>query len=80
MLVGKIVKEIIKFRGHSYLSLAKKLGHEHASAVSNRLTDKSPIQINVLLRMIDALDCELVIRSKTKDKTEWIVSGTESEK
>lgn len=79
MMVGKIVKEVIKFRGHSYLSLAKKLGHEHASAVSNRLTDKSPIQINVLLRMLDALDCELIIRSKTKDRTEWIITQEDAE-
>ena len=79
MMVGKIVKEVIKFRGHSYLSLAKKLGHEHASAVSNRLTDKSPIQINVLLRMLDALDCELIIRSKTKDRTEWIITQEDTE-
>ena len=77
MQAGKIVKEIIKLRGHSFLSLAKKLGHEHASAVSNRLTDKSPMQINVLLRLLEALDCELIIRSKTKDKTEWVVTPKE---
>ena len=74
MKVGEIVKSIFKDRNVSYLTVAQKLGYKHASAVSNRLDDKRSLQVDNLLNILQALDCELVIRSTTKDKTEWIVS------
>ena len=73
MKVGEIVKSIFKERNVSYLKVAEKLGYKHASAVSNRLDDKRSIQVGTLLDILRELDCELVIRSTTKDKTEWVV-------
>lgn len=73
MKVGEIVKSIFKERNVSYLTVAQKLGHKHASAVSNRLDDKRSLQVDNLLNILHVLDCELVIRSKTKDKTEWVI-------
>ena len=73
MKVGEIVKSIFKDRNVSYLTVAQKLGYKHASAVSNRLDDKRSLQVDNLLNILQVLDCELVIRSKTKDKTEWVI-------
>lgn len=77
MKVGEIVKGIFKDRNVSYLTVAQKLGHKHASAVSNRLDDKRSIQVDNLISILEALDCELVIRSTTKDKTEWVIGKDE---
>lgn len=74
MKVGEVVKGIFKDRNVSYLTVAQKLGYKHASAVSNRLDDKRSLQVDNLINILQALDCELVIRSTKKDKTEWIVS------
>lgn len=73
MKVGEIVKSIFKDRNVSYLTVAQKLGYKHASAVSNRLDDKRSLQVDNLINILQVLDCELVIRSKTKDKTEWVI-------
>lgn len=73
MKTGEIVKSIMKDRNVSYLKVAEKLGYKHASAISNRLDDKRSIQVDILLNILQELDCELIIRSTTKDKTEWVI-------
>lgn len=78
MKVGEIVKGIMKDRNVSYLTVAQKLGYKHASAVSNRLDDKRSLQVDNLFNILQALDCELVIRSATKDKTEWVIDLSEN--
>lgn len=79
MKVGAIVKAIFRERNMSYMAMAEKLGYKHASAISNRLDDTRPITTDILLKILDELDCDLVIRSRTKDKTEWTVSEMSKE-
>lgn len=79
MRVGEIVKSIFRERNTSYMSMAKKLGYKHASAVSNRLDDTRPITTDILLKILNELDCDLIIRSRTKDKTEWKITETSKE-
>ena len=79
MKVGAIVKSIFRERNISYMKVAENLGYKHASAVSNRLDDTRPITSDILLNILEELDCELVIRSKKKDRTEWIVGKTNDE-
>ena len=79
MKVGAIVKAIFRERNISYMTVAENLGYKHASAVSNRLDDTRPITSDILLNILEELDCELVIRSKKKDRTEWIVGKTNDE-
>lgn len=74
MKVGKIVKTIFKERNKSYKQVAEKLKYKHPSAVSNRLDDTRPITTDILLNILNELDCELVIRSKNKDGVEWVVT------
>ena len=80
MKVGAIVREIFKERNISYMAVAEKLGYKHASAVSNRLDDTRPITTDNLIKILDSLDCDLVIRSRKKDKTEWTVTETSKER
>lgn len=68
---NEIVKEIMKLRGYSNLSLATKLGKSTASAVSNPLSREKGMRIDTLVDMVEAMDCEVIVRSTLKDKTEW---------
>lgn len=75
------VKELMKVRGHSCATLAKKLGYINkndgkplASGVSERLRGSQEMRVDTLIAFLNALDCELVIRSNTTDKTEWVIT------
>lgn len=80
MKAKNIVKEIMKLRGHTNQSLADKLGYPHASGVSQRLRVEGDMNVTVLLKFLESMDCELVIKSKLDDKTTWKVDDKESEK
>lgn len=71
MKPNKIVKEIMKARGYSNASLATKLGKSTPSAISNPLSRENGMRIDTLLEMVEAMDCEIVVRSLLKDKFEW---------
>lgn len=75
MKPNEIVKEIMRLRGYSNQSLASKLGKSTASAISNPLSREKGMRVDTLLEMVSAMDCEIVVRSLLKDKTEWVVSS-----
>jgi hypothetical protein len=70
----EIVRAIMKLRGHTYDSLATKLGFKKPSGVSERLRGTTEMRVDTLVKFLSEMDCELVIRSTLKDKSEWIVS------
>lgn len=76
MKPNKIVKDIMKLRGFSNQSLATKLGKSTASAVSNPLSRENGMRIDTLMGMVEAMDCEVVIRSTLEDKSEWTMKRT----
>ena len=79
------VKEIMKIRNHNYRTLAEKLGYVTqngdtlASGVSERLRGTQEMRVDTLVKFLEALDCELVIKSKTADKQEWTITLEEKE-
>lgn len=74
MFVRDIIATRMKERGFTNQSLAEKLGHKYASNVSERLRNKNGMRVDVLVKMLEALDCELVVRSTTLPKKEWIIT------
>ena len=70
----KIVREVMKLRGHTYESLANKLGYDKPNCVSERLRGATEMRVDTLLKLLWEMDCELVIKSKLQDKSEWVVS------
>ncbi|MDD6715729.1 MAG: hypothetical protein PUF49_05065 [Firmicutes bacterium] len=73
MKTSTAIKEIMHTRGFSNETLSKQLGYKHASGVSERL--RSDIRVSILLKILDAMGCELVIRSKLSDKGVWVING-----
>lgn len=79
MNAKEIVSEIMKKRGFTNASLAKKLNYPTASGVSERLRGKQDMRADTLVKFLEAMDCEVVIRSKLSDKMEWTIDIKEAE-
>lgn len=71
MKPNEIIKKIMKLRGFSNQSLATKLGKSTASAVSTKLSREKGMRMDIFLEMIEAMDCEVIVKSKLADKTQW---------
>lgn len=83
MKSSDIVKEIMKQRGHTFESLASAIGYVtevngkkkgRANMVSERLRGKQEMRVDTLIKMLDAMDCNLIIQSRLTDKTKWEVT------
>ena len=72
----QIVAEVMDMRGWSQKMLAEKLGYATVTGVANRLNGKSTkdMNVNTLVQFLSLMDCEVVVRSRTKDKKEWTIS------
>lgn len=70
----EIVKALMKAKGMSGKTLAEKMGYNTASGVTNRLQSKT-MTVEKLIEMLDAMDCELVIRNKVGEKESYKVEN-----
>lgn len=72
-MVNDTIREVMKAKGYNHKLLAEKLGYATSSGVTTKFQRKGSMQVDTLLKFMDAMDCEVVIRSKTTDKTEWVL-------
>lgn len=77
MNAKEIVSEIMKKRGFTNAALAEKLNYPTTSGVSERLRGKQDMRADTLVKFLEAMDCELVIRSKLTPKFEYTVGVSE---
>lgn len=70
----EIVKAMMKTKKASGAVLAEKMGFKTASAVTNRLQSRT-MTVEKLIDILDALDCELLIRHKMGDKETFVVDN-----
>lgn len=70
------VKTLMKAKGVSGAVLAEKLGYKTASAVTNRLQSKT-MTVEVLINLLEAMDCELIIKNKVGDKETFVLDNDE---
>lgn len=75
MLGKEVVEKALKLRGMSMVVLAKKLGYATTSGVSERLYGKLDMRADTLAKFLDALDCEIIVKSRLNDRTVWPVDG-----
>ena len=73
MTTTEVVKQVMKTRNFTNQTLADKLGYKYASGVSERF--RSDMRVSTLLKMLDTMGCELVVRSKLSDKGQWVIDG-----
>lgn len=79
MTAGTIVSKILKQRGITRQLLAEKLGYKFPSAITGRLASGNAITTELLLTFLKEANCELVIRSKQKDHSEWVITADDSD-
>ena len=82
----EIIREIMSLKGYTQTLVAEKAGLKRQSNMSEMLRSKN-LRVDNLVRLLEAMDCELVIRSKTSMtdpknpertcKPEWKVTVTE---
>lgn len=70
----EIVKEVMAMRGWSQATLAKEAGFKAQSNVTGLLNrGESGMRIDNLLKMLNAMGCEIVVRDKMGSGKEWTV-------
>ena len=75
MKANQVVYELLKLRGYTITYLASKLGYKTQSMLSDKLNRNAHgMRVDKLQEILAELDCEIVIRSKAKDKKEWVLT------
>lgn len=69
----KIVDEVMKKEGVTQASLSKALGWKSQQVVGNKLTRDVSMRVDDLVKMLEAMNYEVVIRKSLGDKQEWKV-------
>jgi len=67
------MRQVLKLRGWTYQRMADEVGTKLQNVI-DRLCKPHGMSISLLIRYCKAADCEVVIRSKLKDKTEWVIT------
>ena len=75
----QIIRELISLRDYNQSILAEKAGLKRQSNVGEMLRSKN-LRVDNLIRLLNAMDCDLVVKSRLKDKREWEVTLDDSEK
>lgn len=71
MGINETVRDIMNLRGFTNATLAEKCGYTTPSGVSTKLARANGMRVDTLMKFLEAMDCELVVRSKLTDKNEW---------
>ena len=70
----KVIREVMELRGWSQAMLAKEAGYKNQSNIGSMLTGSANgIRIDNLVRIFNAMGCEIVVRDKMGSKQEWVV-------
>lgn len=75
----QIVADVMDMRGWTQKMLAEKMGYATVTGVANRLNGKTTkdLNVNTLVQFLALMDCDVVVRSKTKEHKEWIISASD---
>lgn len=80
-MTGKdVVRAAMKLRAIGSPTMAKKMGYASAAGIQQRLHGVQDMRVDTLVAMLEALDCEVIVRSKLGDRTKWIIDGKAAEK
>ena len=73
-MLKETIREVMNAKGFTNALLAEKCGYNTPSGVSTKFERKT-MNVDTLIKFLKAMDCELVIRSKTTDKSEWVLKN-----
>ncbi len=70
-----LLKEVISVKGYSIRGLATKLGYSTGSYISERIRRNNTMRLDNFLEMIEAMDCEIIIKNKIGKKEHWVLTS-----
>ena len=68
-----VLKAILTDRNWTYKEFGKRLGLS-LQAVSDKINKRSSMSVAMLIKYCEAMDCEVVVRSKLSDRSEWVIA------
>ena len=74
MDLQSVLKVLINSRGYTYKAIGQIVGGKTTQAISDMLNKQSSMTVKALLKFLDALDCELVIRSRSDENDSWVIT------
>ncbi len=75
MFAKDIIKEIMSIKGLSQSKLAEKADFKSQSNVTGILNRGNSLRVDKLVKMVEAMGYEVVIREKDHTSNEWVVKG-----
>ena len=79
MNASELVKAVMAEKGCSCATLAKKLGCSTPSFVSEKLRRENGMRTDWFVKMLNAMDCEIIVKDSMGNKKTWILTN-DSEK
>lgn len=80
MELKSILKALLNTKKLTYKQVGELLGGITIQGVSARLNKPGSMSISTLLKYLDILGCELIIRNKSNNSDIWIITETKEEK
>lgn len=76
----EIIYAAIKTRGYTQSLLAEKAGYKTTSTINDMLArNKNGMRVDNFIKLLEIMDFEVVVRSKTKSGEEWKVCNTDTQ-
>ena len=82
MTEKQVIREVLTLRGWSQQKLAEEAGFKSQSNINGLLNATSKgIRVDSLIKVLDAMGCEIVVKDKMGTKKEWVLTlaGAEPE-
>lgn len=80
MTAADAIKEGMKRRNMTMAKLAERMGFKNAQVVSNRLANKSGMRIDTLIRFMNAMGYDVVIKDRMNDAEIVLTMGEDEGK
>ena len=80
MTAADAIKEGMKRRSMTMTKLAERMGFKNAQVVSNRLANKSGMRIDTLIRFMNAMGYDVVIKDRMNDAEIVLTMGEDEGK
>ena len=75
MTEKQLIRELLSLRGWSQQKLAEEAGFKYQSNIGSFLReDARGVRSDLLIKMLNAMGCEIIVRDKMGSKKEWILS------
>lgn len=70
-----LIKDIMKEKGWTCATLAKKLGYSSGSFISEKLRRENGMRTDWFIKILNAMDCEIIVKDTIGTKKQRILDN-----